>query len=254
MSKADPNGSKLPLNGLKVLVTRPAGQAASFIEAIQAQGGIPQSFPLIEIQPIAHCPETLAQITNYDLAIFVSRNAVECAWPLVAGSQLASIQVAAVGQATAVALARHGRQPDIVPTNRFDSEGLLGMPELEQVANKRILIIRGQGGRELLADSLRERGAKVDYAEVYQRLPTQQVLTYGRDEIDVIVITSAEALAHLQQIASQTGKRWLLEKPLLVIHERVARRANELGFTLNPVVAAQASEAALLDALQSMQY
>jgi uroporphyrinogen-III synthase len=80
------------------------------------------------------------------------------------------------------------------------------------------------------------------------------VLNYSSEDIDVIIITSSEALVHLQNIAKQAGKAWILEKPLLVIHERVARRAGELGFKLKPVITVQASEAALLDALQSMQH
>jgi len=254
MSKAEPNEGNAKLNGLKVLVTRPAGQSASLIETIQAQGGVAHAFPLIEIHPVSQCSASLSRVNDYDLVIFVSRNAVECAWSFLSVSQLASSQVAAVGQATAAALIQHGHPADIVPTYRYDSEGLLAMPELEYVSGKRILIVRGQGGREVLANSLRERGADVDYAEVYQRVPTEQVLTYSSDDIDVIIITSSEALVHLQDIARQTGKTWLLAKPLLVIHERIAMRAGELGFKLNPVIAGQASEAALLDALQSMQH
>jgi len=258
MSKTDPTGSQATLDGLKVLVTRPAGQATSLIETIHAQGGAAHAFPLIEIHPVEHCPETLARIGDYELAIFVSRNAVECAWKWLSGSGLVdtegeSLKFAAVGQATAEALEQHGHPADIVPTDRFDSEGLLAMPELGAVAGKRILIIRGQSGREKLAESLRSRGAKVDYAEVYQRLATKQALTFGANDIDVIVITSSEALVTLQQTAMDTDKPWLFDKQLLVLHERIAMRTRELGFKLNPVIADQASEVALLDALHSMK-
>jgi uroporphyrinogen-III synthase len=136
-----------------------------------------------------------------------------------------------------------------MPSAQFDSEGLLAQPELKDVAEQRILIVRGQGGREFLAETLRARGAIVDYAEVYKRLPTKQVLTYEPGDIDVILITSSEALSHLASIASQQGNSWLLEKPLLVLHERIAMRAKQLGFKLKPDVAKQASEASLLEAL-----
>ncbi len=257
MSKADPTGTQGKLDGLKILVTRPVGQSASLIEAIQAQGGIAHSFPLIEIHPATKCPDTLSRISDYDLLIFVSRNAVECAWAWIsdrasAATLLEGIDIAAIGQATAAALKQHDGPFIIAPSSRFDSEGLLAMPEFEAVAGKRILIIRGQSGREKLAECLRSRGAQVDYAEVYQRRPTKRVLTFGAKEIDVILVTSREALATLQQIANATGKPWLLDKPLLVLHERIAMRARELGFTLNPVIADQASEAAMLDALDSM--
>ena len=72
MSKTDPTGSQTSLDGLKILVTRPAGQATSLIEAIQAQGGIAHAFPLIEIHPVERCPETLARLGDYDLATFAN--------------------------------------------------------------------------------------------------------------------------------------------------------------------------------------
>lgn len=250
MSRAD----EASLKGLKALVTRPAGQSASLVQAIQALGGSAHSFPLIEIQPVRPCPDELSDVGKYDLIIFISRNAVDCAWSCLSVPLPESVKLAVVGQATAAALASHGRQPDIVPDRQFDSEGLLAMPELDSVAGQNILIIRGRGGREKLAESLRERGAQVDYAEVYQRFATEQVLTFNDDEIDVIIITSREALDHLHKIAQQMGKSWLLEKPMVVIHERVARRAAELGFTLKPVVAEQSSETALVAALRSVQY
>ena len=253
MTRTDLTGSQHSLDGLKILVTRPAGQATSLIEAIQTQGGIAHAFPLIEIHPTEHCPETLSRIGDYDLAIFVSRNAVECASAFLAdASNLKSVKFAAVGQATAAAMEQHGQPADIVPTDFFDSEGLLAMPEFTSVLGKRILIIRGQSGREKLAKSLRFRGAEVDYAEVYMRLATKQALTFEADEIDVIVITSSEALLILQKIASESDKSWLLDKPLLVLHERIAMRARKLGFTSNPVIADQASEDALLNGLHSI--
>jgi len=256
MSKTDPTGSRAALNGLKILVTRPVGQATSLIEAIQAQGGIAHAFPLTEIHPGEDCPETLKRIVDYDLAIFVSRNAVECAWKWISDSAdtLADLpQFAAVGQATAMALEQQGRPADIVPADRFDSEGLLAMHEFEETKGKRVLIVRGQSGREKLAESLRSRGAEVDYAEVYQRSATKQALTFEADNIDVIVVTSTEALDTLQQMAMDTDKSWLFDKQLLVLHERIAVRAEERGFKLNPVIADQASEAALLDALHSIK-
>ncbi len=255
MSKADATGSQNQLDGLKILVTRPAGQATTLINAIQEKGGIAHSFPLIEIRPATRSPDNLARISDYDWVIFVSRNAVECAWPLLPVSVLPeSVKLAAVGQATASALEQNGCPANLVPSNHFDSEGLLAMPELAELTGKQILIVRGQSGREMLSESLRSRGAHVDYAEVYQRLPTKQALTYEDDDIDVIIITSGEALVHLQQLAIDTGKPWLFNKQLLVLHERIAMRTRELGFTLNPVVADQASEAALLDALQLMNH
>jgi uroporphyrinogen-III synthase len=249
MQKADPNSDRHGLKGLQVLVTRPAEQSVSLLTAIESRGGIAHSFPLLEIQPIVPCVPELKQLDEYSLVIFVSRNAVEYSWPCLSIPLPAALKVAAVGQATATCLHQYHQHVDIIPAEQFDSEGLLAQPELADVARQRILIIRGQGGREKLAETLRARGAIVDYAEVYKRLPTKQVLTYEAGDIDVILITSSEALSHLAHLATQAGKSWLLEKPLLVLHDRIAVRAKQLGFKLNPGVAKQASEASLLEAL-----
>jgi len=252
MSKADSNENRNQLNGLKVLVTRPLEQSVSLVSAIESQGGIAHSFPLLEIQPVSPCPDNLSQLDEYDLIIFVSRNAVKYIQPCLAEAFPVSLKVAAVGKATAASLEQYGQGVDITPASQFDSEGLLATAELMNVADQRILIVRGRGGREQLAETLRARGAHVDYAEVYQRIPTEQVLTYRDNDIDAIIITSSEALLNLQQIAGRPGKAWLLEKQLVMLHERIAVRANELGFKLTPVVAKQASEAALIDALHSI--
>lgn len=249
-----PGAEEPGLKGLSILVTRPVAQSVSLVAAIQSMGGIAYSFPLIEIQPVSPCPEVLEGFSGYNLVIFVSQNAVDCAWPCLTNDFPASARLAAVGQATAAAMERHGQPPDIVPARQFDTEGLLAMPDLESVTGQRVLIVRGAGGRELLAETLRDRGAIVDYAEVYRREPTEQVLTYSEDEIDVILVTSSEALENLRNIAQQSGRLWLTEKPLLVIHERIAVRAGELGFKLKPVVAEQASDAAMLEALQTMRH
>lgn len=250
MHRAEDSG----LKGLNILVTRPAAQSVSLVTQIQSKGGIAHSFPLIEIHPVSPCPDTLEHISEYDLAIFVSQNAVDCAWSCLANEFPGQVRLAAVGQATAEAMQRRGHPPHIVPAGQFDSEGLLARPELGSVTGQRILIVRGVGGRELLAETLVERGAVVDYAEVYQRVPTEQMLTESEDEIDIILVTSGQALEHLRNIAQQSGKLWLMEKPLLVIHERIAVRAGELGFKLKPVVAKQASDEAMLDALLTVKY
>jgi uroporphyrinogen-III synthase len=246
--------SKAQCNGLKVLVTRPARQAASLVEAINRHGGTAHAFPLLDIKPIDPAPAILARVEEYDLVIFVSRNAVNCAWPAISSPISKPVTVAAVGKGTAIELERHGQPVQVIPEGRFDSDALLSRPELANVSGQKVLIVRGRDGREQLAETLRERGAKVDYAEVYQRLPTEQAFTYQPDQIDVIIITSSQALVHLRQIANSRANAWLLDTLLLVIHERIAIRAGELGFTLKPVIAEQASDAALLEALHLINH
>ncbi|MBL8406120.1 MAG: uroporphyrinogen-III synthase, partial [Dechloromonas sp.] len=158
-----------PLAGRTIVVTRPQAQAAPLAEAIAAAGGSPLIFPLLEIAP-ASDPQPLADAVNrladYALAVFISPNAVDHALPAILerGSWPTTLLPAAVGQGTVRALAAHGVTGCIAPTERFDSEALLELAALadERVAGRRVAIFRGDGGRELLADTLRERGATVD--------------------------------------------------------------------------------------------
>jgi uroporphyrinogen-III synthase len=165
-----------PLAGKTIVVTRPQAQAAPLAEAIAAAGGTPLVFPLLEISPAAD-PRPLAaaaeRLADYALAVFISPNAVDYALPdlLAHGPWPAALTPAAVGQGTVKALAAHGIAGCVAPTERFDSEALLELPALaaRQVAGKRVAIFRGDGGRELLADTLRQRGATVDCIPCYRR-------------------------------------------------------------------------------------
>ena len=160
------------LGGRGVLVTRPADQAEPLCRLIEAANGRPIPFPTIEIIPARDpraAQDLLAQ--PWDLMVFISRNAVEHAvrlTPAAAPWGKARL-LAAVGRATAIALGDAGRPPDLVPGERYDSETLLALPELARPLGWRVLIVRGEGGRATLADTLAARGAEVTYAEVYRR-------------------------------------------------------------------------------------
>jgi uroporphyrinogen-III synthase len=242
------------LQGLGVLVTRPAETAARLGEAIEAAHGRPILFPAVEItgpaDPAA-TREQLKQAGRYDLLIFVSRNAVGFGFDLLPDTLPASQQVAAVGASTAAALEDCGLEPTLVP-ERFDSEGLLAMSQLSDMTGKRVLILRGNGGRELLADTLRERGAEVDYAEVYRRLvPARSAanLLKGWDNwVDVVTITSGEILDNLITLLGEDGIASLQQTPLVVVSERIAEQARARGCR-RLYLAANATDEALLKAL-----
>ena len=154
-----------PLSGVRVLITRPRAQAEVLAGAIRREGGEPLVWPLIDIQPVrdpARLDATLATLDRFDLAIFISPNAVQQALARIAQlgrSWPPALAIAAIGNGTAQALAAHGLAAAIVPRARFDSEGLLAEPALQSVPGRRIVILRGEGGREQLADTLRARGA-----------------------------------------------------------------------------------------------
>jgi uroporphyrinogen-III synthase len=245
------------LNGLGVLVTRPAHQAGPLCDRIAAAGGRPVRFPLLAIRDLSDTPAVaarLAQLADYQLAIFISPNAVELGLRAINrhGGLPPGLKLACVGRGSARTLAqRLGREPDIVPETRYDSEGLLALPALQAVAGQRILILRGEGGRELLADTLRRRGAQVDYLELYRREcpPAAAAERDWLEKTDIITITSSESLQNLLQLTAAKERSRLLEKPLLVVSERTAALARELGFRQPALLTPRAGDEALLQML-----
>jgi uroporphyrinogen-III synthase len=224
----------LPLAGLKVLVTRPRDQAIALAQAIELAGGAAIMFPLLDIAPVADTKilrEQIARLHQFNLAIFISPNAVQYGLAAIAAEHaVLPPQVATIGQGSAKALRAAGVVSVIAPTERSDSEGLLAMPELADVSGKRVMIFRGDGGRELLADTLRARGAAVEYAMCYQRskaLPCMDVLL--RERPGAITVTSSEALVHLSNILDEKNIA-LLDTPLFVPHSRIAAAAQRQGW------------------------
>jgi uroporphyrinogen-III synthase len=244
----------LPLAGEAVLITRPRGQAQALAEHIRAAGGDPLVFPVLDIEPVAPDAQArgaLSALGAAQLAVFVSANAVAHGLPLVraAGGWPATLTAAAVGAATATALRAQGVGRVLVPDQGADSEALLALPELHSVEGQRVVIFRGVGGRELLADTLRSRGAQVAYVECYRRvkpaLDASQILERVRaGTLHAAVAASGEALANLVELLPDAA---LLALPLVVTHPNVARTARDLGF--RRVEAAAGGEAGLLDAL-----
>ena len=246
-----------PLAGVGVLVTRPTHQADELCALIESAGGRAVRFPTLAISA---APDTtaaraaLAALAHYDRVLFVSANAVDQAmalrpladWP-------AGLRGAALGAGTARALAKHGLTAPLVAPPPHDSEALLTMPQLQALSGQRLLIIRGVGGRELLGETLRARGAQVDYAEVYQRSrpdsDTRDILAaWARGAIDIMTVTSGAALRNLVAMLGESGREQLLSTPLVVVSGRMVQQALALGFT-SPRLAEAASDAALLAAL-----
>lgn len=241
------------------MVTRPAHQAAPLCELIRAAGGEPLLLPALDIVPpadLAPARALFARLAEFDIALFISANAVEQAAPLIAeaGGLPAALRLVAVGRRSAEALRERFGRVDIAGPPPYNSEALLGTAALQQVAGARILIVRGAGGRELLADTLRARGAEVDYAEVYRRAEPRHdldamVKLNPRAAIDAIVVTSNDALHNLLNMAGENQRAWLLNTQLAVISPRTADLARELGFHHAALVAAQASDEALVAVL-----
>ncbi|NIP72818.1 MAG: uroporphyrinogen-III synthase [Gammaproteobacteria bacterium] len=235
-----------------VLVTRPAHQARRLCELIEDCGGRAVRFPVMEIadpgDPGALEP-VLAALDRYDLAVFISANAAARGMPLILSRRPwpRGLAVAAVGRASARELARFGHPATICPRKRFDSEALLAMEELQDMQDRRVVIFRGEGGRELLADTLRARGATVDYAEVYRRVRPEAdsgplLDRWRRGEIDVAVVASGEGLRNLFDLVGEQGRSLLCETPLVVVSERMVQLARELGCRAQVLVAEPGDE------------
>lgn len=245
-----------------VVITRPAHQAGVLCQQIQAAGGEVTLFPTLAIEQLEPTEEThtlLSQINQYDLIIFISPNAVEYGLNLIqATTALAdSTKLVTIGQGSAkILLNKLGKGPDITPEKNFNSEGLLATPALQNnIQQKRILIIRGNGGREVLKDTLEQRGAMVDYLEVYKRVkpspPSGEIqLQLQNKQIAAIVITSAESLKNLLELVPEVVNHQLLETPLILINSRLVAVAKEAGFNGKLFCTEEASDEAIVNTLQ----
>lgn len=254
-----------------VVITRPAAQAGPLAAKIAALGWPVTLLPLLEIHALdgedecAQLQAVLARLTDYDLVAFVSPNAIDCvfahlaAWP-------PGVPLAVVGEGSKMALAAHGvtaANASITSpfdTARSDSEHLLLALDLPALRGKRVLIVRGDGGRDYLADGLRAAGAEVEFVTAYRRkVPTltpalratlENLLQHNNDWI----ITSSEALRGLLALLGEMGDQKtavvkMQQQHLIVPHARIAQTAAALGFAR--VTLTGSGDAGVLAALQS---
>lgn len=244
------------LAGRTIWLTRPAAQVSALQQQLQQAGASVFCLPLLVIEPVAPAginKQRLLDLDRYDLAFYVSSNAASIGldainnyWP----QYPAHIQNFAVGPGTAAVLQDYGL--DVAwPTERMSSEAMLALPQLKHIAGKKALIVRGVGGREILAEGLLARGASVDYVELYERKQPVYTADYLRQQYQdktpsAVVVSSAEALDNLQQFFAPLGVWPRL--PLFVSSDRLAEHAHKLGNNLT-VVMAGASDAAIIAGL-----
>lgn len=252
-----------------VVITRPRAQAEPLAEAVAALGRTPVVLPLLDIGP-ADDPErlraVLARLAEFALVAFVSPNAVDAAfahverWP-------AGVPLAVVGEGSRMALARHGvtsaSAAIYCPAEQdpSDSEHLLKQLDLASLAGRRVLIVRGDSGRELLADQLRAAGAQVETVAAYRRsVPLLTPELAARLDALLVqqndwIITSSEALRGLAGLVGQldpvAGQNRLRDQHLIVPHARIAETARTLGFAR--ITLTGSGDARLLAALQSQE-
>ncbi|MCX9154587.1 uroporphyrinogen-III synthase [Niveibacterium sp. 24ML] len=237
------------LAGRTIAVTRPLLQAQGLAAAIRQQGGEVFALPLLEIAALedrAGFAPLAAELDAYELVFFVSANAVAYgldglrafrAWP-------PGPAVATVGPGSEAALRAAGFATVIAPPEQFDSEGVLALPQFapDAIAGKRVLILRGDGGRELLSDALSARGARVSAFTCYRRraatLDVPALLAaQAQGQVDALTLTSSEAVRHLAAQLHGQGGDVLLRLPVFAPHARVVECARSCGFqqvTLTP--------------------
>lgn len=229
----------MALAGRHVVVTRPAGQAAHFATALTEAGAIPVLFPVLEISNIEDPSPLLdaaIRLDSFDLAVFVSPNAIQKALAVILARRgwPAGLRVATIGKSSERELARHGIVDVISPPLRFDSEALLELPELMDMAGKRVIIFRGDGGREVLGDTLQARGASIEYLSCYRRGrprldPSPLLKLWEQGRLDAVTLTSSEGLRNFFDMVGRLGQAWLRKTPAFVPHVRIAEQAQALG-------------------------
>ena len=229
------------LAGKGIVVTRPSAQAAGLAGAIEREGGAALRFPALEIRDLEDLQPlftVLERLESFDLAVFVSPNAVQKALDLVrvrcAAGWPRHLRVAAVGSGSRRELERRGIGKVIAPSANADSEALLALPQLEPLAGAKVVIFRGEGGRELLGDALAARGAMVEYAECYRRARphtdcTALLTAWARGAVHAVTVSSAAGLANFFDMIGEAGRERLRRTPLFVPHQRVAAEAARRG-------------------------
>lgn len=244
------------LAGICVLVTRPSHQADNLVDLIELQGGEALRFPTLEIQANADrdaLMATIGNIADFDIAIFISINAVSHGVRYLPVDGKRPL-LAAIGPSTSRALVEAGFKTDIKAKRGFTSEALLYEPALRDVTGKKIVIFRGNGGRALLGRELEQRGAEVTYAEVYRRdrpeeLDPEIESRIAAGTIDVITATSAETLFSLYDLADEQSVTELVRIQLVTTSDRVVKKAAALGFEQPALLATGPDDQALVEAI-----
>ncbi|MEM7563329.1 MAG: uroporphyrinogen-III synthase [Pseudomonadota bacterium] len=240
------------LEGQVILNTRPQHQQAELTGLLQADQAEVLSFAAIAIESAPPNPDLASlagQIDDYDLVIFVSRNAVDYGIGWLGAALPDQLQFAVIGEASRLALQDHVADLDsrLIRSEPYNSEALLDAAGLQQVSGQKILIMRGQQGRNLLGDTLQQRGAEVSYCEVYRRT-TPDVPADAFDALvatafpTLAILTSNEGMQNLMQMISQPAAVRLCQIPWLLISERMRESALNLGHNAPIVIARSASD------------
>ena len=273
----------MSLNGLRVLVTRPEGQAKKLLQGIRRAAGQAWHYPVMAISALhdpeqkQQCKQLIMELDTFQHVIFISSNAVRFGsgwineyWPqLPVGvhwhgigkstiETMLAVDIPVVGLPAVDSTAVDSVTMQQANSGAMNSEQLLENPLLQKLQHQKILIIRGVGGREYLQQQLSQRGASVNYAECYQRQcvdkPEADLAQFiEREAINTLCVNSGESLQHLCALLGENYLASVTALRIIVPGQRVASLAEQQGFT-NIVVAENASDARVLDALSRISY
>ncbi|HVF34132.1 MAG TPA: uroporphyrinogen-III synthase, partial [Candidatus Saccharimonadia bacterium] len=225
-----------PLRGTTVFVARPVGRAAGVLQRLRALGADAVHLPTASLRVTdapAAARAVLARAGAAHATVFTSASAVRHAAAIAPQLDFAALRTLAVGPATARALARRHAEPTL-PGLRFDSEGVLALPELTQVRNRRIVLVTAPGGRGDLARTLAARGARIEHAYVYRRVLPRWRDSHHRAVLDaaaptLLIVSSVEAIAALRTLAGADGWRAIRRGAAIASSARVARALRDAG-------------------------
>jgi uroporphyrinogen-III synthase len=225
------------LNGLRILNTRPKEQGKMLSQLITEAGGVSIDYPTLEIKEFnPNWVRDLPDLNKVDHALFISANAVHYCFNQLHQHKIQwpkHIHITVIGQGTEKALEQFELKADDIPPIS-NSEHLLALPSMQQLKNKTVLLFKGLGGRTLIEEGLKKKGAKLFLFAVYQRIMPvldQQFTTrlWQDDGLDIILLTSEQSIHHLFKLFSREAHNWLKDKPCLVLSERLAEAASLLG-------------------------
>jgi uroporphyrinogen-III synthase len=253
------------LNGMSVFVTRAAHQAEELCQLIEAAGGRPIRFPVTRIEPVAathpQIVSALPHVASMDAIVFVSPNAVQHGLELLKNQEIKlspRSSLFAIGPGTKRSLAERGFSNILMPLEHFDSQALLALPELRDVSQKKILIIRGEAGREELALELERRGGRVFHLPCYRREPEERVneeslSLWEAGSGDVLLITSTSSIDHLRLILGDKIIRLLKGMIIVMASRRIARHWQAASLPGKVIIADNASPTKLIAAIKKYE-
>lgn len=224
------------LQGLRLWVTRPRNQSAALIASLKNAGADVVALPLLEIAPpldAAPLEQALAQLDTFDLAVFVSPSAFDAVLERLPDGWPTQLPAAVMGPGSALRAKARGIAQIIAPTGQFDSAGLLQEPALQQLAGKRVVLFRGDGGRDELPQTLVQRGADLTMIAAYRRLPPGFDEAHLRAELaagcDGMVVSSSEAVQYLFRLAGEVTRQQLQSVLYFAPHPRIVAALSTEG-------------------------